>query len=213
MIKFIVLYIWPLLFLLLVGCNRYDPAIKEFFAAKAGVLDTLEAEIDLSGLVMVETDIPRFDVQDVTKYCNPYRFSFVTDSCIVECRFDKDYNTIYDFKSGGVVLQDTAFFQKEVLHFYKQILALTTGTDFVFGGYVSVGKQVRKKNPKHKSLVILYKDNKEYHLCCHASEDREKTINSYKKDHPHIQIYVINANWILFQFSESLYELHVNQCG
>ena len=64
MVKFIVLHIWPLLILLLAGCNRYDPAIKECFAAKAGVLDTLETEIDLSSLGMVETDIPRFDMSD-----------------------------------------------------------------------------------------------------------------------------------------------------
>ena len=217
MIKCIVHHIWPLLFLLLVGCNRYDPAIKECFAAKAGVLDTLEAEIDISSLVMVKTDIPRYDVPDVTKFCNPYRFSFVTDSGVVACRFDKYSNTIYDFESCRVVLQDTAFICNKVLHFYKQILALTSGTGFVFDGYVSTGKGVRKKKPMHGCLIVLYKENKEYHLCCCAPpnkpQNKDEMINIYKKEHPKAVIYEIYKNWILIQLSESLYDLHVNQCG
>ena len=80
MVKFIVLHIWLLLIPLLVGCNRYDPAIKECFAAKADILDSLELDSDSNRIRHVSACIPRYDVEDVTKYCNLLSFTFTSDS-------------------------------------------------------------------------------------------------------------------------------------
>lgn len=202
MVKFIVLHIWLLLIPLLVGCNRYDPAFKECFAAKADILDSLELDSDSNRIRHVSACIPRYDVEDVTKYCNLLSFTFTSDSGLVYCRYDNVCDTFDLFQN--VPSHDTAYYTSEVIRFLTRISDLTTGTGFVFGGYSN------NRIPQ-ACFILLYKQNREYHLYCASKKD--ELIDDYKKEHPNAVIYEIYKNWILIQLSESLYELHVNQCG
>lgn len=199
MVKFLVLHIWALMCLLLVGCNRYDPTIKECFAAKADILDSLVLDSDSNRIRSVKASIPRYDVEDVTKYCNLLSFTFTSDSGSVYCRYDNVCDTFDLFQN--VPSQDTAYYKSEVIRFLKRVSDLTTGTEFVFGGYAN------NRIPQ-ACFILLYKQNREYHLYCASKKD--ELIDDYKKEHPNAVIYEIYKNWILIQLSESLCELHPN---